>query len=67
MTTQKNKMETIDILKINHFLNVRKITTKVLKKEIISLYKKINSKLIEIPFTKNISSTEIKNKISITP
>lgn len=63
MTTQKNKMETIDILKINHFLNVRKITTKVLKKEIISLYKKINTR-------KNfkISSSEVNylnSKLSI--
>ena len=33
------------------------------RQKVIATLKKINSKLIEIPFTKNISSTEIKNKI----
>ena len=33
------------------------------RKKVINYLKKYNGKLIEIPFTKNISSTEIKNKI----
>ena len=33
------------------------------RKKVITALKKINSKLIEVPFSKNISSTEIKNKI----
>ena len=33
------------------------------RKKVIQALKKINGKLIEVPFTKNISSTEIKNKI----
>ena len=33
------------------------------RKKVIQILKKLNSKLIEIPFSKNISSSEIKNKI----
>ena len=33
------------------------------RSKVINCLKKFNGKLIEIPFTKNISSTEIKNKI----
>jgi phosphoenolpyruvate phosphomutase / 2-hydroxyethylphosphonate cytidylyltransferase len=33
------------------------------RKKVIQTLKKNNGKLIEVPFTKNISSTEIKNKI----
>ncbi len=33
------------------------------RRKVINALKKINGKLIEVPFTKNISSTEVKNKI----
>ncbi len=33
------------------------------RRKVINTLKKINGKLIEVPFTKNISSTEVKNKI----
>lgn len=68
----RDYFKAIKDIKPNYFLHGDDWKTGIQKKirsNVIKELKKINSKLIEVPYTKNISSTLIKNEISkiLTP